>query len=223
MDTFAIILYPIVEVMKKLLQFYHSFFNSWGVAILFLSISTSVLMLPLQRIGKRIEKKIETRSQLVNAEIKKIDKALKGEKRFNEIERIYESQRYHPIQQLASAASIIMILPMLIAAVILFQQFPPLAGSSTFLFQDLSRPDGLLFGLNLLPVILFGVTLIDANSRFRESKPGFYKFVLLSIVLVALVYNLPAALLIFWIGNNVVSLLVFQMCKTGSKTLKYAG
>lgn len=211
MELLATILHPIVMIMRYLLDAYHVIFGSWGMSIVVLSVSASLLLLPLQRFGRRIEKNTELRISSVNAEVGKLDESLKGEQRFNKIEEIYQSHAYHPIHQVWGGASILVILPVLISAVILFGQHPLLVGSSFLFVADLSEPDNLFHGLNILPGIMFLVTMLDAFSRFSDNRTGLYRYLILSIVLIFLVYNLPASLLIFWIGNNLMSLVIFRV------------
>ena len=211
MEFLATILFPLVATMKYLLNFYHELLGSWGMSIVALSVSVSTLVLPLQKYGRRVENRIASLTSLVNAEVAKLDTSLKGEQRFEEIETIYQSHGYHPIHQIWSAASILVILPVLISAVILFNQHPEIVDSKFLFISDLSDSDGLLWGLNILPGVMFLVTMFDAFSRFSDNNSSLYKYLLLSVVIVALVYNLPSALLIFWIGNNMMSLIMFRI------------
>jgi len=210
MEFLATVLFPIIAAMRYLLDAFHSLFGSWGLSIVALSVSVSFLVLPLQRFGRRVESKIEKLTSSVNAEVAMLDSSLKGEKRFEKIEKIYQSHGYHPIHQVLSGASILVILPVLISAVVLFNNHPQIVGSEFLFISDLSMPDGLLWNLNLLPGLMFLVTMFDAFSRFHDNKTGLYKFLLLSIVLAVLVYNLPSALLIFWIFNNLLSMVLFR-------------
>ena len=93
----------------------------------------------------------------------------------------------------------------------LFEHHSELVGTSFLMLPDLSTPDQLAWGFNLLPIIMFLITFSDAFGRFNGNKSGFYRYLLISTVIVALVYNVPSALLIFWIGNNLVSFFIFRI------------
>ena len=208
MEIFSIVLSPIVWIMQFVLNIYVQVISSWGIAILLLGFSFSLLLLPLQRYGRKIEKNVAEKITRVNLDIQKIDQSLKGEKRFMEIEKIYTSHGYHPIQQITMGASIFVMLPVLISAIVLFLNNAELAGKSFLLIQDLSAPDHLLGPINILPLIMFLITFIDATLRFKNEKSSFYRFLIISVILVALVYTLPSALVLYWIGNNLSSFIV---------------
>ncbi len=197
--------------MQIVLSFYVQLVSSWGIAILLLGISFSLLLLPLQSYGRKIEKKVAAKTLVVNADIQKVDQSLKGEERFLEIEKIYTNHNYHPIQQIAMGASIFVMLPVLISAILLFSNNAELAGKSFLLIQDLSTPDQLLGPINLLPLIMFLLTFIDALLRFKNDKSSLYRFLIISILLLVLVYTLPSALVLYWIGNNLTSLLISRL------------
>ena len=186
MDIFTTILYPLIAGMEIILDFVQRLIGSWGLSILFLSFAMSLLLFPLQKIGRKLENKIQLRTSKVSEAIGQLDKSLKGEERFNKVDKIYRSHGYHPIQQMLGASSMLIILPALISAVILFNQHQGLPGQSFLMLSDLSKPDQLVFGLNILPVVMFLVTLFDAFIRFNGNKPASYRFLLLYIVLVAL-------------------------------------
>jgi len=218
MDTLSVILNPIVLVMSFLLDCFHTVLRSWGLCILLLSATVSLFFLPLNRIGRNIEKKVSLRALAVSREVAKIDKSSKGEERFNLIEEIFQSHGYHPIQQVLKGTSIIMLLPILLSAIILFNQHIEMAGTSFLFVADLSEPDQIIWGFNLLPLVMFLVTFLDALTRFENNKSDFYQYLLLSLVLVALVYNMPASLLLFWIGNNLIAMILFRFSSNDIET-----
>jgi len=210
MELLSSILKPVILSMNFVLDLLYTMLDSWGLGILVLSAIVSILLMPLNQFGRNIENRIDNKMQSVRMDISQIDQSLKGEERFNQIEHIFQSHRYHPIHQVLKGTSILMLLPFLFSALILFNQHRELAGSEFWFINDLSKPDKSIWELNILPLIMFLITLTDALIRFKDNKSGFYQYLALSMILVVLVYNMPAALLLFWIGNNTASMLIFQ-------------
>ncbi|MEL6751121.1 MAG: YidC/Oxa1 family membrane protein insertase [Pseudomonadota bacterium] len=202
MWIFATVLSPIVWLMEWLLGLFTDLTGSVGVAIILLSGVMSLALTPFRRLGKAVEDRISVKMKAANEEVAEARKTLKGEKLFLATEKIYQRHGYHPIQSVALGASFLVMLPVLISAIILFQNTPLTAGEAFLFIPDLQQPDGVLWGFNLLPAIMSAVTIVDAAIRFRDDRSAQLKFYFLAAVLFALVYGLPSALVLYWTFNN---------------------
>lgn len=196
---------PIVWLMEMVFHAYLGLVGSAGLSILLLSLTFSLLLLPLQRAGGRVERRTTAKMKEVDAEVRALRRqGLKGEALFNETEKVYQSHGYHPIKAVMAATGFLAALPVLISSIILFLGEPALVGRSFLLVRDLSEPDGLLGpGLNLLPIIMTAVTWADAILRYRDDRPARLRFMTISAVMLVLVYPLPSGLVLYWIGNNI--------------------
>lgn len=211
-----IVLSPIVWVMKWTLELYVGITGSTGLSILLVSFTFAILLLPLRKMAQVLEQRISAKTQLVNEEVAPLKQTLKGEKLFLETEKIYEKHGYHPIQSIGLGASFFVMLPVLISAIILFTG--DVLASKSFLFiEDLSLPDHLLGPINLLPLIMTGITIIDAKMRFKDDKSSRYRFYVIAVVLLALVYSLASGLVLYWTGSNVMSLILSKLQKKEEK------
>jgi membrane protein insertase Oxa1/YidC/SpoIIIJ len=107
-----------------------------------------------------------------------------------------------------SSFGLFLQVPFWIAAYQLLSQYQPLNGVSFLVFEDLGKPDGLLWGFNLLPFIMTALNMAAAFvytkslSRTEQIQP----LVLASLFLV-LLYSSPAGLLLYWTFNSLFSLL----------------
>ena len=136
---------------------------------------------------------------------------LKGEELFFATEKTYKQHGYHPIQSIGMGASFFIMLPVLISAILLFSGDGILSGKSFLFVNDLSKPDHLFGSVNMLPLVMSGVTVIDARLRFRDDKRAQYRFYFIAAVLLLLVYNLPSGLVLYWTGSNVMSLVMWAL------------
>jgi membrane protein insertase Oxa1/YidC/SpoIIIJ len=191
--------------MEMILEFYILVFSSTGISILLTSFTFALLLLPLQRKAYRTEQRISEKMKIVDAEVQALKGKLKGEKLFLATEQIYERNRYHPIQSVGMGASFFVMLPVLISAILLFIGSDILAGKGFLFVEDLSKPDGLLGPVNVLPVIMSAITLIDAKLRFKDDRKSQYRFLFLAVLLLIIVYNLASGLVLYWIGSNIMS------------------
>src|SRR5690606_39467197 len=70
----------------------------------------------------------------------------------------------------------------------------------------LSEPDGLLWGFNLLPLLMTAANAASAFLRSNDRRQRLQAAVLAALFL-ALLYSSPSALLVYWTTNNFVSLI----------------
>src|SRR4030067_1709229 len=200
---------PFVFLIEKCFSLYLSVTGSPGLSIILTSATFSIAVFPLQRWCKRFENRIGDLHEKVKGEISDLNRELRGEERFNEIEKIYSRHNYHPIHSIVLGLSFLVSVPFLIASVLLFNESNIVAGAEFLFIDDLSLPDGTLqldyITVNILPLILFIFTFFDAWLRYRESPTTRHRFVIISIILTVLVYAMPAGLLLYWIGANAVS------------------
>ncbi len=198
---------PIIWVMGKSLYLFWALTGSAGTAIVFISCLVALISYPLRGWAAKIESRIRDKMQVIDEKIALHAAGLKGENRFRAVEAIYEENQYHPIQSITLGLSILVMLPFLLSALFLLANNTELIGVPYIIILDLSQPDGLIAGFNLLPCIMTGVTLIDAKIRFSDDSRMFLQFSFIAIVLFALVYYLSSALVLYWTVSNMISML----------------
>lgn len=197
--------------MDLILGFYIVTFSSTGVSILLLSFTFSLILLPLQRRAERTEQRIGEKIKTVDAKVKNLKGTLKGEELFLATENIYKKHGYHPIQSVGMGASFFVSIPVLISAIVLFTDNVTLIRQSFLIITDLSQPDRILGMINILPILIFSITMVDAKLRFKNDKKSQHRFFLISTLLLILVYNLPSGLILYWIGSNIMSLTISRL------------
>jgi membrane protein insertase Oxa1/YidC/SpoIIIJ len=200
------VLWPIKEAMRFSINAIDALTGSAGLAIILMCLSVLLILLPLQRWARTIEEAARVRADAAKLEVQELKRqGLKGERLFLETEKTYKRHKFHPIQTLWQSLSFLILLPVLISALLLFTEPGFLEGRSFLMISDLSKPDGLLAGINILPVIMALVTVVDARVRFKDSKSSQYRFYVIAAVLFVLVYPLPASLILYWTTSNVFS------------------
>ncbi len=211
MEILGLILFPIVWVMKHFLLLFLWLTGSMGLSIILVGFTFSLMLILPRSWGEKMEQQLARKLQEIEHELQPFKRDLKGEALFLETERIYEAHNYHPIHNIAMGASILVMLPVLLSAIILFSGEGLLSGESFLVLSDLSQPDGLLGPFNLLPILMLAVTVIDAQLRFAANKKNRNRFLVISAILLILVYNLAAGLVLYWTASNFMSLLVSRL------------
>lgn len=213
LNVLELILGPIIWLLGIVLDLYISVIGSVGASVLLLSFTFTLLVVPFRKRAQKIETRISNRMVAVNMEVVELKKEMKGEKLFLATEKIYGKHGYHPIQSIGQGAGFFVMLPILVSAIFLLSDSTLLEGESFLFINDLSAPDGLLFSVNLLPIVMTGITIIDARLRFDDDAGARYKFYGIAIVLLVLVYDMPSGLVLYWTGSNILS---FVQARIGS-------
>ena len=211
------VLSPIVWLMEYVLDFYIRLSSSTGISILLLSFTFALLLLPFQRMAQRTERRIGAKMKVVDAEVQQLKGNLKGEKLFLATEQIYERHNYHPIQSVGMGASFFVMLPVLVSAILLFTGSETVIDKRFLFIEDLSKPDGLLGPVNVLPLLMSAITVMDAKLRFKDDRKSQYRFFLIAFLLLIIVYNLASGLVLYWTGSNIMSLLMSRVRIGGNR------
>jgi len=206
-DLISFFLYPLIQLYKYLFLILFNLIGKSDISIIVMSFISSSLLLPLLQIARRLEGNISLKIADVNASIKALPTDLKGEDRFIEIEQIYKKFSFHPIENIKTGMSFIIILPFFLSAFLFFQENLFLFKNTGLLIHDLSVSDGLFFGSNILPVLIFMVNFLDASYKYKDSISIKHTYLLTSLVICMLIYNMPLCMTLYWATNSTFSFL----------------
>lgn len=206
---YDIIIAPIEYLIEMIFCFIYSEFPKFGTigAIMGISLVVNFLALPLYLKADELQLAERRQQERMQERIKKIKKAFHGDEQFMMLTEYYKRNDYHPLYALRSSLSILIEIPFFIAAYHFLSNCVLLEGSE-WIFADLSQPDQLLGGINILPVIMTAVNFISTavytkGAPFREKAQAY----LLAVVFLVILYQSPSGLVFYWILNNLFSLL----------------
>ena len=210
-----VVLWPIVYIIENYFLFLFSIVKIHFVSIVLTSITISILLIPILSKARKYEDKINTKINSINIELSSISREIKGEERFRITEEIYQKNNFHPIQNINKGLSLFILLPILLSAYLFFLNNNDLF-DVYFLSFKLSEPDGLIYGYNLMPILIFFINYIDANLRFKPSDSGKNTYLIISFVICLLIYSMPSCMTLYWATNSIFSL-VFNLFFGSSK------
>lgn len=176
----------------------------WG--LIALSIFSSLLFTPLERWALRLKNDELTIQKVLQPQLQQIKKTLSGQEAWSATQRLYNRYSYHPLKAIRTAAFPLLQLPILFLAYVALSSMEALKGISFATVSDLSQPDNLLFDFALLPFVMTAVniatTFIGSFSKREQIQA-----IVIALLFLILLYPAPAALLIYWIMNNVIGLI----------------
>jgi len=189
---------------------FESFFRAsgdYGLSLLLLSCSVTLLTAPLYYLAERWKREEEEVARLMRRDLECVRRNYTGQKRFYLTRNVHRLFGYRPELQLKASFGLIVQIPFFLAAYGLLSRHEGLRGRSFLFLQDLGRPDGLLPGGNLLPLVMTAVNLASALAYTRSlSIRKNLAMLLMALAFLVLLYDRPSALLLYWSMNNLLSL-----------------
>lgn len=191
--------------------------RAW-LAILLLSLSVKLLMVPLIAIAERWQADVNRTKSLLEPELAAIRREYKGEDAHKRTLAVYRQHGVSHFYPFKSLAGFLIQIPIFIAAFDMLGENIRLSGESFLWIEDLAGPDRMaalpfvlpFFGghLNLLPVVMTLFTVLAA--RWQEEAtltPALLKSQRLRLYAMAgvffvLLYTFPAAMVLYWTANN---------------------
>ena len=207
MLIFANVVQPLVDVCRSILEFWHNrlgdFEGSWGVAIILLTFTVRLAILPLTFKGVKSMQRL----QQLQPEIKRIQERYKEDKqRMNqEVMRFYQEQKVNP---LGSCLPLALQIPFFIALFSLLRSASfrhDIASNHSFLFIDdlahkVTQPAVLVTLIVLYVGTQLASTVVTSLSADKTQQRIMYA---LPFVFATFIVNFPAGLIVYWITTNV--------------------
>ena len=204
---------PIEYILDCFFSVSFKIFGIEGIAIICVSIVVQVLVLPLYNRSDSIQEKERNKQKSMEKWLNHIRKTFSGNERFMMTQAYYKEQNYRPIFALKGSISLLLQIPFFIAAYHFLSNLEGLNGASFVFLSDLSKPDALFcignFNINVMPIIMTVInvlsSIIYSNGFSKKEKIQLYG---MAFIFLALLYNSPSGLVLYWTMNN-----VFSLCK----------
>jgi YidC/Oxa1 family membrane protein insertase len=206
----ANVLQPLVDACQWILEFWHDlidanddFAGSWGIAIILMTFTVRIVILPLTFKGVKSMQRLQT----LQPAIKQIQERYKDDKqRMNqEVMAFYQREKVNP---LSSCFPLLLQIPFFISLFSLLRSTTfkhDIASNPGFLaIDDLSKSisDPVLLGV---VIVLYVGTQLAASAVTAISADPTQRRIMFALpfVFVIFIINFPAGLIVYWITTNV--------------------
>jgi membrane protein insertase Oxa1/YidC/SpoIIIJ len=180
--------------------------GSLGFGLVLFSLVLNLALLPVYLQMERASRAAVALRAKMDEEVKRMKRHFRGRERYFYVRTVHRQFGYHPISAVLSSGEL--YLQVLIFATVFqyLSNVPELMGASFMGIPDLSQPDALLFGVNVLPIVMTVANVVSAIFYGSDKKRRRQAFALAGLFLV-LLYSSPSGLVLYWACNNIVSLL----------------
>jgi len=204
---FANVVQPLVDICRSILEFWHNligdFPGSWGWAIILLTFTVRLAILPLTFKGVKSMQRL----QQLQPEINRLRERYKEDKqRMNqEVMRFYQEQKVNP---LGSCLPLALQIPFFIALFSLLRSSSfrhDIASNPGFLFIDnlahkVTQPAVLVTLIVVYIATQLASTMVTSLSADKTQQRIMYA---LPFVFATFIVRFPAGLIVYWITTNV--------------------
>lgn len=205
---------PIVTIFKYLYLALFSMTGKLGLSLILMSIVVNILLRPFSAWASKIQEKERRIQEILAPQIAEIKRKYHGAEQHSELSELYKRYAYNPLYAIRSGMDLFIQLLPLSAAYVMLSSLTILQGQSFAGISDLSRPDGLIFGINLLPIAMTVINFLTTLTTERFTRRERIQAFVIAILFFTLLYNAPSALLVYWTSNNFIMLLKNLYAKT---------
>lgn len=223
---YTLIIFPLETVIDITYLIAWRIFRNPAMALFGVSMAVSILTLPLYFMAERHQRAERDIQKILKPEVDNIKAVFRGDEQYMMLASWYRKNNYHPVYALRSSLGLIIQIPFFIAAYHFIVSLDQLKNVSFLFIKDLSAGDGALqFGgmpVNVLPILMTVINVVSGAVYARglafKEKAQLYG---MAAVFLALLYNSPSALVLYWTANNLFSLVknILQKTKNSGKII----
>ena len=201
-----LILQPLMVIYNQVFTAILAQVTGIGWALIAFGVALNLILLPIYFWMEQAGRDRALARAVVDREIERMKAHYKGRELYYYIKTIHRHYGYSPISVVFSSSSLYLQILVFASVYFFISQHDALNGAEFYSIIDLAKPDGLLFGINLLPILMTLANVISTivyDNRGTTRLKGFG----LAAFFLLLLYSSPSGLVLYWTSNNVFSLL----------------
>ncbi|MDR3138125.1 MAG: YidC/Oxa1 family membrane protein insertase [Treponema sp.] len=208
---YTLVIWPIRAVIEFLFVLFNRTFYDAGLGIIFLSFAVNTLLLPIYAVADRWQQEERLLQNRMKKKLADIKAVFRGDERQMIINTYYRQMGYTPLSALKSSVGLLLQIPFFVAAYNFLSHTPSISGESFWFLKNLGESDGLLrwgtVTVNVMPLIMTGINIISALVYTRDlEKRDKIQLFGMAFLFLALLYQSPSGLVLYWTCNNIFSL-----------------
>ena len=204
---YLLIIRPIEIVLSFLFRTYVGLTGNYGLSIIMLSLSVTIIMFPLFYIAEVWKRKEQAVEKRMKRRLDYIKRYYMGQKKYCLTKATHRMEGYTAASSFRTSFGLLIQIPFFFAAYHLLSHYEPYRGTGWFFIRDFAVPDGLLWGINLLPIAMTLINIVSSSIYMKGSRAKeIVELYVMAGVFLLLLYASPAALVLYWTMNNIFSI-----------------
>ena len=207
----TIVIYPLYLIIEVIYRLFLKLSSNQGVSVIGVSVGITLLCLPLYAVAEHWQQVERDVQKKMKDGLDRIKKTFSGDERYMMTQTFYRQHHYSPIMALRSSFGLLIQIPFFMAAYQFLSGLEALKGVSFLFIRDMGRPDATFyignFPVNVLPIAM---TLINMAAGIVYTKGLALREKIqvhgMALIFLAILYNSPSGLVLYWTMNNVFSL-----------------
>ena len=159
---YTLLIGPLKLLFEVVYTFAYFLTDNAGLSIVALSLVMNILLMPLYKRADDVQAKENDIQKQLKPGVDHIKKVFKGDEQYMILNAYYRQNGYKPIYALRSSISLLLQIPFFIAAYDYLSNEYTVLSSSFGPIGSLGSPDGLLGGVNLLPILMTVINIISS-------------------------------------------------------------
>lgn len=177
-----------------------------GPRLILFSLLLNLALLPAYQQMEQASRRTRQMRERVARDVARMRAHFRGRERYFYIRAVHRQHHYRPISALLGSADLWIQILVFATVYRFLSGFQAMQGESFLGIENLGAPDALLWGFNLLPLLMTAINIASAYAYVEDSSKRLQAVALAAIFLV-LLYASPAGLVLYWTLNNLFSLL----------------
>ena len=220
----TLIIYPLYLAIEVIYKLFLKITMNQGISVIGVSVGITLLCLPLYAVAEHWQQVERDKQKSMKGDLDHIKEAFKGDERYMMTQAFYRENHYSPIMALRSSFGLLIQVPFFMAAYQFLSQLETLKGVSFLFIRDMGVPDATFhigsFPVNVLPIAMTLINMV-AGIVYTKGLAVREKIQVhgMALIFLAILYNSPSGLVLYWTMNNVFSLVknVFYKLKNPLK------
>lgn len=200
------LLYPFIVLIETVFNYSYRVSGNYGAALILLSFFITTITAPLYYLAEKWKNQEKIVQKKMHKDIQSITTNFEGQKRFYLIKTARKIYNYKWWYTFRTSFGLIIQIPFFFAAYEVLSHYTGYQHIPFLFIKDLSAPDMLIAGINILPFVMTIVNI--AYSIYYTKSKSWHankELYIMAGLFLVLLYNSPAALLVYWTMNNVFS------------------
>ena len=197
--------------LQPLLAIYAFLFEEWmawmapGPRLIAFAVLINLVLMPVYRQMEERSGGVRARRGAVARDVARMKRHFGGRELYFYIRAVHRQHGYRPVAELFGSGDLLLQILVFATVYAYLSGVDVLVGQGFGPIGDLSRPDGLLGGINIMPFVMTAVNVAAVAAYAGEPARRLQAFTLALLFLV-LLYASPSGLVVYWTANNVFSL-----------------